>query len=854
MATEKNPFEQIPEEVTNVIELTNKKDADEIQEQSISFEPSEDGGVIVDFSSMSVEMNPEPETAEFYANLVEDLDEEDLAEISHDVREKFQADKESRAEWESMFEKGFDLLGLKIQETSEPFEGACTAVHPLLIESAVKFQAKASQELFPPGGPVKSQILGDVTPEKEQQANRVQNFMNYQVTEQMPEYFDEFERMLFHLPLIGSAFKKVYYDATLKRPCSEFVPIDQFYVSYYATDLRNADRYTHVIYKNAVDLQKDIASEIYVDAEMAEPSSTPITSFAEKVDTILGIAPAGDNDSQYVLLEQHAHLNIKDSMADDDEAHPYIITVEEQSGSVLSIRRNYSPDDDTKQKRSHFVHYKFVPGFGFYGLGLMHFLGNLTMSATAAMRSLIDAGQFANLPGGFKAKGVRVVGDNDPIAPGEFKEIEATGIDLSKAIVPLPYKEPSSTLYQMLQFVTDAGQKFADSTEQIVSDAASYGPVGTTMALLEASSKFFSGVHKRLHKSQRDEFKILARIDYEYLPNQYPYEVPNVSESVFKKDFDGTIDVIPVSDPNIPSNAHRMMLANMVLQMAQQSPPGMFNIEALNRTILHAANMPNLEEILPPKPDTKPLDPVTDIMAAVKGIPIKAFPGQNHDAHIKVKTAYLQDPRNGANPIMAKVAPVLQANIQEHSMMLYQEQINGLTRVGLEQLPPEQQTPEAIEIIMSNAAQQVLNANMAAGQVQSPEQQLVSLEQAKVQLEAEKLKVDAALNNAKMALETKELDLKENELLLEAADKKVSNVMKEQKTQADRISKQQMKSLELLTKVAIEESKIESKEGETALKLLTEIAKMEDKDSRDRELTTAKLVTDAALKAEKGGD
>ena len=854
MATEKNPFEQIPEEVTNVIELTNKKDADEIQEQSISFEPSEDGGVIVDFSSMSVEMNPEPETAEFYANLVEDLDEEDLAEISHDVREKFQADKESRAEWESMFEKGFDLLGLKIQETSEPFEGACTAVHPLLIESAVKFQAKASQELFPPGGPVKSQILGDVTPEKEQQANRVQNFMNYQVTEQMPEYFDEFERMLFHLPLIGSAFKKVYYDATLKRPCSEFVPIDQFYVSYYATDLRNADRYTHVIYKNAVDLQKDIASEIYVDAEMAEPSSTPITSFAEKVDTILGIAPAGDNDSQYVLLEQHAHLNIKDSMADDDEAHPYIITVEEQSGSVLSIRRNYSPDDDTKQKRSHFVHYKFVPGFGFYGLGLMHFLGNLTMSATAAMRSLIDAGQFANLPGGFKAKGVRVVGDNDPIAPGEFKEIEATGIDLSKAIVPLPYKEPSNTLYQMLQFVTDAGQKFADSTEQIVSDAASYGPVGTTMALLEASSKFFSGVHKRLHKSQRDEFKILARIDYEYLPNQYPYEVPNVSESVFKKDFDGTIDVIPVSDPNIPSNAHRMMLANMALQMAQQSPPGMFNIEALNRTILHAANMPNLEEILPPKPDTKPLDPVTDIMAAVKGIPIKAFPGQNHEAHIKVKTAYLQDPRNGASPIMAKTAPVLQANIQEHSMMLYQEQMNGLTRVGLEQLPPGQQTPEAIEIIMSNAAQQVLNANMAAGQVQSPEQQLVSLEQAKVQLEAEKLKVDAALNNAKMALETKELDLKENELLLEAADKKVSNVMKEQKTQADRISKQQMKSLELLTKVAIEESKIESKEGETALKLLTEIAKMEDKDSRDRELTTAKLVTDAALKAEKGGD
>jgi len=852
MATERNPFEQIPEEVTNVIEIPNQKDVDEVNEQSISFEPAEDGGVIVDFSSMSTEMNPEPETAEFYANLVEDIDEEDLTEISNDVREKFQADKESRAEWESMFEKGFDLLGLKIQETSEPFEGACTAVHPLLIESAVKFQAKASQELFPPGGPVKSQILGNVTPEKEQQANRVENFMNYQITEQMPEYFDEFERMLFHLPLIGSAFKKVYYDATLKRPCSEFVPIDQFYVSYYATNLRNADRYTHVIYKNAIDLQKDIAADIYIDAEIGDPSETPTTTFTEKVDTIIGISPAGDNDSQYVLLEQHTYLNIEDSMCDDDEAHPYIITVEEQSGSVLSIRRNYAPDDTTKQKRSHFVHYKFVPGFGFYGLGLMHFLGNLTMSATAAMRSLIDAGQFANLPGGFKAKGVRIVGDNEPIAPGEFKEIEATGIDLSKAIVPLPYKEPSQTLFNMLNFVTEAGQKFADSTEKIVSDAASYGPVGTTMALLEASSKFFSGIHKRLHKAQRDEFKILARIDYEYLPKEYPYEVPNVSESIFKKDFDGTIDVIPVSDPNIPSNAHRMMLANMALQMAQQSPPGMFNIEALNRTILRAANMPNLEEILPAKPEIKPLDPVTDIMAVVKGIPIKAFPGQNHEAHIKVKTAYLQDPQNGASPIMAKIAPVLQANIQEHSMMLYQEQMNGLTRVGLEQLPPEQQNPQTIEIIMGNAAQQVLNANMAAGQVQSPEQQLVALEQAKVQLEAEKLKVTAAMNNAKMALETKELDLKENELLLEAADKKVSNVMKEQKGQADRISKQQMKSLELLTKVAIEESKIEAKEGETALKLLTRITEMEDLDKRERELTTAKLVTEAAVKAEKG--
>jgi hypothetical protein len=334
-----------------------------------------------------------------------------------------------------------------------------------------------------------------------------------------------------------------------------------------------------------------------------------------------------------------------------------------------------------------------------------------------------------------------MVGDNEPIAPGEFKEVEATGIDLQKAIVPLPYKEPSSVLYSMLGFVTAAGQKFADSTEQIVSDAASYGPVGTTMALIEASSKFFSGVHKRLHKSQRDEFKIIAEIDYDFLPAEYPYDVPNASREIFRKDFDGVVDVIPVSDPNIPSNAHRMMLANMALQMAQQSPPGMFNLEALNRTILNAANMPNIEEILPMAPKPQPLDPVSDIAAATKGIPISAFPGQNHDAHIQVKMSYLSDPMNGANPIMARLKPVLESNIQEHSIMKYQEQMSGTTKLMMEQMPQQAQQPTEIEAVMAAAAQDVLNANIAMGKQMSPEQQLVALEQSKVELEKEKIKI-----------------------------------------------------------------------------------------------------------------
>ena len=805
MATEKNPFEQMPQDAPNVVPMEAVK---ETENTETTFELSDDGGVIVNFDQ-STEIETERSATEWYSNIADNLDNDSLTFISNEVLDNFQADKDSRGDWESMFERGFDLLGLKLEDASEPFEGACTAVHPLLIESAVKFQAKASQELFPSGGPVKSQILGTQSVQKQEQANRVQNFMNYQLTEQMPEYFDEMERMLFHLPLIGSAFKKVYYDEHLKRPVAEFIPIDQFYVSYYASDLRKADRYTHVIYKNPIDMQRDLDSGIYSDVELPEATNPTASSFASKMDTILGLSSTGNSDPQYVLLEQHVHLDIPDDETEEGEFAPYIVTIEEQSRQILSIRRNYEPDDPNKEKRIHFVHYRFVPGFGFYGLGLIHFLGNLTMTATAAMRNLVDAGQFSNLPGGFKAKGVRMVGDNDPIAPGEFKEVEATGIDLSKAIVPLPYKEPSSTLYQMLQFVTTAGQKFADSTEQIVSDAASYGPVGTTMALIEASSKFFSAIHKRLHKAQRNEFKIIAQIDYDYLPVEYPYDVPNESRSIFKKDFDGAVDVVPVSDPNIPSNAHRMMLANMALQMAQQSPPGMFNLEALNRTILNAANMPNMEEILPPEPKPQPMDPVSDIMAATKGLPIAAFPGQNHDAHIQVKMAYLQDPINGANPIMQRLRPVLEANVQEHSIMKYQEQMSGVTGVMMEQLPPEQRSPSTIETVMAAAAKDVLNANMAMGQAQSPEQQMVSLEQARVELEKEKLKLDAVKENAELSLDMQELEFKRQQQIIDAQQAGVNIATRAKKADADRLSREALKQLDVMAKMAIEEEKIQ---------------------------------------------
>ena len=831
MATERNPFDPIPSVELSVVEIETETEG---TEASMEYDPS-DGGIVVEFKSnldegLSDEQIKEDDE-EFFRNLVDDLDEDTLTDISELVHENFTADKDSRAEWESMFERGFDLLGLKLEEASEPFEGACTAVHPILIESAVKFQSKATQELFPASGPVRSQIIGEVTEEKEKQSHRVKDFMNYQVTEQMPEYFDEFERMLFHLPLIGSAFKKIYFDSSLNRPVSEFVPIDQFYVSYYATDLRRADRYTHVIYRSPVEMQRDMAAGMYADVDLPEASTPEFAPISQKMDTIMGLSPSGSHDPQYVLLEQHCYLDIEGYEDEDGLSLPYIVTIEEQSRQVLSIRRNYNKDDRRREKKIFFTHYRFVPGFGFYGLGLIHFLGNLTMTATAAMRSLVDAGQFANLPGGFKAKGMRIVGDNDPIAPGEFREVEATGNDLSKMIINLPYKEPSQTLFQMLNFVTATAQKFADTTEQVVSDAASYGPVGTTMALLEASSKFFSAIHKRLHKSQHDEFKLLSRIYFEYLPDESMVDIPNGTLNIYRKDFDGRIDIIPVSDPNIPSSAHRMMMAQLALQLSQAAPPGMFNVEELNKPILHAANIPNLDKIMPEKPTPTPLDPVSDIQAAVKGMPIQAFVGQNHDAHISVKTMFMQDPMNGANPMMQRIVPVLQANIQEHMIMKYQEQISGVSKEMIAQYGPEAaaagvdvQDPRLMEQVIAQAAQQVAQANQAAAQMQmaaTPEAQMVQIEQQRLGVEQQKVQTQMAKEAVNAANKNRELDLKEMEIQLDMFKEGANLSNAKEEKELDRNAKKAIAALDALIDLTKTEASIDKDKALKAADMLT---------------------------------
>jgi len=547
------------------------------------------------------------------------------------------------------------------------------------------------------------------------------------------------------------------------------------------------------------------------------------------MNAVTGVSPTNsDFDGQYTLLEQHCYLDIESLEDETDLTLPYIVTVDLDSSAVLSIRRNYDMNDPQRNKKLFFAHYRFVPALGFYGIGYIHMLGNLTASATSAMRSLIDAGQFANLPAGFRAKGVRISGDDDPIAPGEFKEVEATGLDLSKSIVPLPYKEPSQTLYNMLQFVAASGQKFADNTEQVISDAASYGPVGTTMALLEASSKFFTAVHKRLHHSQREELKILARINYESMPEYYPFDVSQGQDNIMRKDFDGRIDVIPVSDPNIPSSAHKMMMAQMALQMAQQAPSGMYNTEELHKTILRSANIPNIDLILPKKPQPKPLDPVSDILAASKGLAIRAFPGQDHEAHIKVKMAYMQDPVNGANPIMQRITPILAANIQEHSVLKYQEQMNGVTRQLMQ--GQENVDPRVVEQIMAQAAQQVLVANQQAAKAPpSPEEQMVMMEGRRLDIEERKLQSQMAKENAASIIKTRELDLKEKELALEAYVEGASNLLNREEKAKDRQLKQTQDALKILAELSKTTDNENLQKGMAVLKLLEQQMKETNK-------------------------
>jgi hypothetical protein len=602
------------------------------------------------------------------ANLAEVLDDSVLGSLSSDLGNSIDEDKSSREDWEESISKGLVLLGINYQERDEPFLGASGVTHPLLSEAVTQFQAQAYKEMLPPGGPVKTQIIGQQSKEVEDQAQRVKDFMNYQITEVMEEFDQDTDQMLFYLPITGSTFKKVYFDPTRQRAVSKFVPAEDLIVPYAASDLRTAERYTHVVRMSENEIRKLQVGGVYRDVDLSpsedDESDTTIRS---KTDEIQGLRP-GYSDELYTIYEVHVDLDLEgfedlDEMGEPTGIRlPYIVTMDADSGQILSLVRNYREQDPLRRKRDFFVHYKFLPGFGFYGFGLLHMIGGLSRAATSILRQLIDAGTLSNLPGGFKARGVRIRNDDEPVNPGEFRDLDVPGGDIRNALMPLPYKEPSATLGQLLGVVVDSGRRFAQVADTKVADVNSQAPVGTTVALIEQGSKVISSIHKRLHYAQKAEFRMLAEI-FANNPVPYPYQIgPNIDPQIMAQDFDGRVDILPVSDPSIFSMAQRLSLAQTQLQLAQAAPE-MHNLYEAYRRMYDALDIKNIDAILPPPQPPQPVDPGMENSMALKGMPSQAFKEQDHRAHIRVHAALLQSPSIQTNP---QAFGILQAHIQEH--------------------------------------------------------------------------------------------------------------------------------------------------------------------------------------------
>ena len=595
-----------------------------------------------------------------------------MSKISNELRAQYEVDLTSRDEWEQAYIKGLDLLGFKYVVRSQPFRGASSVSHPLLAEAVTQFQAGAYKELLPSGGPVKTAIVGEVTTEIEQQAERVKEFMNYQIMYKMKEYDPEMDQLLFHLPLAGSAFKKVYYDGNMGRPCSKFIPSEDLVVNYGATDLNDAERITHQIKISPNDLKRQMLSGFYkdldIDVNEDESMYQSYSQIQDKYDELEGVKKS-EYSGQYMLLEMHVELdlegfeNMDGSGAPTGLKLPYVVTIEQGQGKILSIYRNYAPDDGLFLRKEFFVHYKFLPGLGFYGFGLVHMLGGLTRTATAALRQLLDAGTLSNLPAGFKARGLRVRDDGEPLQPGEFRDVDAPNNDIRGSLMPLPYKGPDQTLFSLLGYVVDAGRRFAAIADMKVGDGSQANPVGTTMALLEQGTKVMSGIHKRCHYAQRNEFDLLAKLFASTLPPEYPYSVEGGNRKIKAQDFDDRVDIQPVSDPNIFSSSQRIMMAQTQLQLAQANPEIHNQYEAYRR-MYEALGVQAIEAILPPPAQPQPIDPAMENAQSLGLMSLIVFQEQNHEAHIEAHRAFMSSSLVRNN---IQVATILQGHIIEHA-------------------------------------------------------------------------------------------------------------------------------------------------------------------------------------------
>jgi hypothetical protein len=617
---------------------------EEVERGPVEVTPEEDGGATINFDPSSVNV---PGTQNHFDNLADILPDEVLEPIGNEMVQNFMDYKMSRKDWEQTYTKGLDLLGFKYDDRTEPFQGASGATHPVLAEAVTQFQAQAYKELLPADGPVRTQVIGIKTPQTEQQSQRVKDYMNYLIMDQMKEYESEFDSMLFHLPLSGSTFKKVYYDTNMGRVVSKFVPADELVVPYTATSLNDAEAVIHTVKISENELRKQQVNGFYSDVELTAPNSDNNDELRKKERELEGTRKSGKQDDIYTLLECHVNLDLEGFEEKNSEGEetgiklPYIVTVEEGSRTVLSIRRNYAPDDIKKNKIQYFVHFKFLPGLGFYGFGLIHMIGGLSRTATQALRQLLDAGTLSNLPAGFKQRGVRVRDEASPIQPGEFKDVDAPGGSLRDAFFPLPYKEPSQTLLQLMGVVVSAGQRFAAIADMQVGDGNQGAAVGTTVALLERGSRVMSAIHKRCYAAMKNEFKLLTKIVAQYLPPEYPYDVVGGQRNIKQTDFDDRVDVVPVADPNIFSMSQRITLAQTQLQIATSNPQ-LHNMYQIYRNMYEAIGVKDVDAVLPPPPPPSPVDPSIEHINALGGKPFQAFPGQDHqESWLRYKKIYL---------------------------------------------------------------------------------------------------------------------------------------------------------------------------------------------------------------------
>ena len=732
------------------VEITDSLEDLSSPEVEVTLE--DDGGVVVDFDP-----NVGGPEGEFGENLAEQLSDTELGRISGELTGEFEENKSSRQEWEDAFANGLELLGFNYEERAQPFRGASGVTHPLLAESATQFQAQAFNELLPPGGPVRTQVLGSSTPEKEDQAQRVKEFMNYYISSVMEEYTPEFDQMLFYLPLAGSTFKKVYYDENLGRAVSKFVPAENLIVPYSTSDLETCPNITHVVKMSLNDLRKRQLSGFYRDIPVI-PAQGDSNAVQEELERIDGMYPS-NVDYDCTLLECHVDLDLEgyEEMGDDGEPTgikvPYIVTISQDNGQILSIRRNYDEDDEDKKKIQYFVHYKFLPGFGFYGLGLIHTIGGLSRTATAALRQLIDAGTLSNLPAGFKARGLRIRDDDEPLQPGEFRDVDAPGGDIRASLMSLPFKGPDQTLMALLGFVVDAGRRFATITDMKVGDGNQQAAVGTTIAMLEQGSRVMSAVHKRLHYAMKLEFKLLSKVMADFLPDEYPYSITGVDGTIKRQDFDEMVDVVPVSNPNIFSQAQRISLAQTKMQLATAAPD-MHNMYEVFRDMYEALGVRDIDRILKrtPEPEPTPKDPAQENIDALDQISLVAFEGQDHEAHIMSHMVF------GSTPLVAgtpQIAVALQKHIMEHVRIGAKERaMQEMMAATGGQPMQEMQSLELEARIAQLIAEGMTQLKQLSGQLTAPgPDPLVQLKEKELQVRAQGEQNDAEIDRAKLGLE-----------------------------------------------------------------------------------------------------